>query len=271
MLRSASRAAPQTLLLALLLCGSALPALSQASGSGKVSSTAPAATETVPAPAAPREPAIAAQNPPADPAKPNPLAPLLQGLLKGRTDRPAEPPTTPPAVVEEPKVEPPVVEAPEPPRAPEPPAIAESPGEAPEGFFTTISPNRLADILRPLVDEVSVDASGSDTTLEGRLDGTDFQAYFYECDGGDMASEASPDSDCFGYELRAYFPDYPTDTDRVNQWNADNHYGKLWVDSDGDLAVQLNVIVEGGATEATVGTTVAWFRAILEGVHGFYR
>ncbi|MEM9049080.1 MAG: YbjN domain-containing protein [Pseudomonadota bacterium] len=132
--------------------------------------------------------------------------------------------------------------------------------------MAAISPNMLFDILSAHVDEVEVDPTGGDTTLEGRIDGTPFQIYFYECDGGDMSSIAYPDSECLGFEWRSYFFDMRPSTRAVNEWNASYHYGKLFIDRDGDLTVQLNVVVEGGIEERNILTTLAWFRAVLDGV-----
>lgn len=245
-----------------------------------------------------------------DPSQPNPLAPFLKGLLRKpetppapdttapnavepepeTTEVPASPPprttpepATPPATAETPGTRrpqsassaartpatPPRTAEPEPtPPAPSRPAAPPPPASQVAG---TISPNALIEVIRDEVDHVRVDTSGGDTTLEGAIDGTDFQVYFYECDGGDMASVAEPDSDCLGYEFRAYFPDYPTEVRRVNQWNADHHYGKLWVDDDGDLALQINVVVEGGVAEDNALANLKWFRVAIGNVHDFYR
>ncbi|MEM8740567.1 MAG: YbjN domain-containing protein [Pseudomonadota bacterium] len=137
--------------------------------------------------------------------------------------------------------------------------------------MATISPNALYDIIGDHVDMVEVDPSGGDTTLEGRIDGTSFQVYFYECDGGDMSSVAYPDSDCLGFEWRSYFFEARPSARQVNEWNANYHYGKLFIDRDGDLTVQLNVVVEGGIEERNVLTTLAWFRAVLDGVRSEFR
>jgi hypothetical protein len=275
-------------LAALLFLSTALvpPALAQSSGAGLVGATTPA-PEAAETPAEPAKPEVAETPAPATPAAPetakdNPLGGLLKGLLKPppataeKPEAPAaeEPPKTveetPPATEVKPEVaeeDPPAATTPE----EDPPETVDDDGDRRNRSFASISPRRLERLLKDSVDEVSVDSSGGDTTLDGTVDGTEFQVYFYECDGGDMSSVAKPNSKCLGYEFRAYFPDYPTDVERVNQWNADHHYGKLWVDSDGDLAVQLNVIVEGGIREDNVMTTLAWFKAVLEGVHETYR
>lgn len=183
----------------------------------------------------------------------------------------AEPETTEPALPRKgfPKADQAEPETAEPETPPAPEVVIETVREPTSRQW--ISPNAMYEVVRPFVDRVEVDPTGGDTTLEGMIDGTAFQVYFYECDGGDMASVALPDSECLGYEWRSYFFDYRAGPTDVNNWNANYHYGKLFIDGDGDLAVQLNVVVEGGIEDENILTTLAWFKAILDGVHDYYR
>lgn len=133
-----------------------------------------------------------------------------------------------------------------------------------EQLFYSVSPNKLYTVLEDRVEDLEVDSSGGDTTLEGKVAGKNFQVYFYECDDGGLTAPAEPESRCLGYEFRAYFNDRAKDTRSINQWNADHHYGKMFKDDDGDLAIQLNVIVEGGITEDNIVTTLAWWKAVVD-------
>ncbi|RMF39183.1 MAG: YbjN domain-containing protein [Alphaproteobacteria bacterium] len=289
------------ILAALLSGGLAFSALAQSSGSGVASTSERTAPRTAPVTQAERDDGsvIPAQS---QNDESNPLAPFLKGLLKDENEtdtveKPAE--ATEEAAPAETTPEETVEKAPEAATAEDksdttPATPRKLPSKSQPKSDTTatapavpaepkvvevikptsrswISPNALAEILKPHIEDIRVDPTGGDTTLEGSIDGTDFQIYFYECDGGDMASVAKPDSQCLGYEWRSYFLRYPTDTDQVNKWNADHHYGKLWVDNDGDLAVQLNVIVEGGVEDDNILITLAWWRAIVQDVHNFYR
>ena len=105
---------------------------------------------------------------------------------------------------------------------------------------------------------IALDAGETDTTLEGRVDGKDYAIFFYECDGGAFDGPAERDSAWLGFEYRAYFTDYPSDLETVNRFNANYHYGAMWRDEEGDLGRQLNVVVEGGITEANIRATFAW-------------
>ena len=106
--------------------------------------------------------------------------------------------------------------------------LAAGPGQA--AVFNSISPNQMVHVLAGEKGTIKVDSSDDDTTLDGRVDGVNYTVFFYECDGGAMDDPAQPDSACLGYEYRAYFSDYPSDSHTVNDWNNDYHYGSLWRD-----------------------------------------
>ena len=55
----------------------------------------------------------------------------------------------------------------------------------------------------------------------------------------------------------------------MNAFNASHHYGALWRDDVGDLALQLNVIVEGGVTTDNIRATFAWWREVLRSFDEF--
>lgn len=147
--------------------------------------------------------------------------------------------------------------------------LAAGPGQA--AVYNSISPNQLEQVLAGEKGTLEVDPSGEDTTLDGRVDGVSYTVFFYDCDGGGMKAPAKPDSLCLGFEYRAYFNDYPNDSETVNEWNNDFHYGSLWRDSDGDLALQLNVIVEGGITGDNIRVTFGWWRRVIESFEGFMK
>ena len=150
-------------------------------------------------------------------------------------------------------------------------AVLFAAGPVQAAVYDSISPNQLERLLAGEKGTIEVDPSEEDTTLDGRVDGVNYTVFFYECDGGDMKSPAKPDSACLGFEYRAYFTDYPSDSETVNEWNDDYHYGSLWRDSDGDLALLLNVIVEGGITDENIRVTFSWWRAVIESFEDFMK
>lgn len=131
-------------------------------------------------------------------------------------------------------------------------------------YFTQISPAEMLRILRAEPGTVSLLQTKDDTTIEGEVGGTSYSVYFYECDDGGFAAPASSQSACLGFEYRAQYPDLEIDTVTVNEWNSNHHYGALWREDSGDLALHLNTIVEGGITEANIRTSFAWWREVIK-------
>lgn len=140
-------------------------------------------------------------------------------------------------------------------------------------IYNSLSPNQMLKILDAESGTAEIDNSEGDTSINGRVESTNYSIYFYECDGNDFADPAKPDSKCLGFEYRAYFDgdEYQNDLEMVNQWNNDFHYGNLWRDEDGDLGLQLNVVVEDGITDDNIRITFAWWRAVLEGFNNFVK
>lgn len=136
-------------------------------------------------------------------------------------------------------------------------------------FYASISPVELATILGGEEGSLKLDDGVEDVTLDGEIDGKFYTIYFYECDGGGFADPARADSECLGFEYRAYFENYTSDSETVNAFNAAHHYGALWRDEDGDLGLQFNVVVEGGITADNIRVTFAWWRAVLKSFDEF--
>ncbi|MEM7268021.1 MAG: YbjN domain-containing protein [Pseudomonadota bacterium] len=126
----------------------------------------------------------------------------------------------------------------------------------------SVSPASLQKTLA--IADLALDEGAGDATLSGALEGVPFAIYFYDCDGAGFTAPAAVDSKCRGFEYRAYFEGYPSDGETVNAWNDAHHYGALWRDEAGDLALQLNVIVEGGVTEANLRATYRWWGEVLK-------
>lgn len=135
--------------------------------------------------------------------------------------------------------------------------------------YETISPTEVLQILRTENSAFKLNDSAGDATISGVAGATPFDIYFYNCDGSGFIAPARPDSACLGLEFRAYFPGYPNDAEIVNAWNNAHHYGALWRDDGEDLALQLNVIVEGGVTEANIRANYRWWLRVMQSIDEF--
>lgn len=130
-------------------------------------------------------------------------------------------------------------------------------------LLTAVSPNEIRAIIAEFGGEAEVVETDVDATVEGAIDGKVYSVLFYDCDGGAFDGPARPDSDCLGYEYRAYFTDFPNDAETINRFNADNHYGEMWRDEEGDLVLQFNLVVEGGVSEDNIRAGFGWWRNVL--------
>jgi hypothetical protein len=78
------------------------------------------------------------------------------------------------------------------------------------------------------------------TFVRSGLSGYEFTVTFYDCDGLTA---------CEDLQLRAYFENHRNlEISDVNEWNETRRFIKLYLDRDGDLAVEMDVPVEGGVT-----------------------
>lgn len=142
-----------------------------------------------------------------------------------------------------------------------------------EGLITSISPRQLAKILELEGEEMALSTINDDTTLHSssaqRGDPKaplPFEIFFYECDGGEFAAPAMPDSDCLSFEFRAYAPGPPNageDAEIANSWNESFHMGKVWRDTLGDVALQMSAVVDGGVTPENIRTIYRRWRMTL--------
>lgn len=144
-----------------------------------------------------------------------------------------------------------------------------APAMAAPQVFEAISPAELLQILHAEDSAFKLNESEGDTTISGSAGAAPFDIYFYNCDGSGFVAPARPDSACLGFEFRAYFPGYPNDAEIVNAWNNAHHYGALWRDDGEDLALQLNVIVEGGVTEANIKANYRWWLRVMQSIDDF--
>lgn len=140
--------------------------------------------------------------------------------------------------------------------------------DASGAYHSSISPAGLAAILAAEDGAIRI-REGADASLAGEVDGAYYAVYFYDCDGAGFAAPAAPGSACLGFEYRANYEGLPSDDELVNAFNASHHYGALWRDDVGDLALQLNVIVEGGVTTDNIRATFAWWREVLRSFDEF--
>lgn len=103
---------------------------------------------------------------------------------------------------------------------------------------------------------LDVDSVG-DPMIEGRIDGQAYTVFFYGCEGG---------KDCTSIQFTTYFAGVRPSAAVVSDWNDANRFGTLYLDSDGDLAIDLDVNLFGGVTRRNLDDTFDWWRVVLDEV-----
>ncbi|AXG99668.1 YbjN domain-containing protein [Deinococcus wulumuqiensis R12] len=100
-------------------------------------------------------------------------------------------------------------------------------------------------------------ATGS-PKITGRIGGQEYSVYFYGCD--------SNKKNCTSIQFATYWIGKRLTAAEVNQWNADKRFGKLFIDSDGDLNLQMDVNLDFGVTYKNMEDTFDLWKLVLEDV-----
>lgn len=156
---------------------------------------------------------------------------------------------------------------------------------AAQTIYHSMSPRTLLEVLEDNVAGFALDLSMGDTVLRSMeppnpvntaahelnieawlsRPALPYEVFFYECDGAGFADAAGPDSACLSFEYRAYatVPPPGEDAEIANRWNDVYHFGKAWRDELGGIALQMNVVVDGGVTAKNLQATHRRWRLTL--------
>ncbi len=103
---------------------------------------------------------------------------------------------------------------------------------------------------------LDVDGVG-DPKISGRIDGQAYTVFFYGCEGG---------QNCSSLQFTTWFVGVRPAAEEVSTWNDENRFGTMYLDGDGDLAVDLDVNLFGGVTRKNLDDTFDWWRVVLDEV-----
>ena len=103
---------------------------------------------------------------------------------------------------------------------------------------------------------LDVDGVG-DPKISGRIGGQAYTVFFYGCDGG---------QNCSSLQFTTWFVGVRPAAEEVSAWNDENRFGTMYLDGDGDLAVDLDVNLFGGVTRKNLDDTFDWWRVVLDEV-----
>jgi len=91
--------------------------------------------------------------------------------------------------------------------------------------------------------------------IAGRIEGTGYQVYFLNCD--------DQGRNCADLNFYAGFLNAKLEPDKVNRWNADKRFGRVYLDQDGDAVIEMDLNVQHGVTRANLAESFAIWRLLL--------
>lgn len=103
---------------------------------------------------------------------------------------------------------------------------------------------------------LTTDSQG-DPKIKGRIDGTQYGIYFYGCN--------DDNEDCDDIQFSTAWAGIPVSLTQINAWNAKKRFGKGYLDSDGDPAIQMTVNIDYGVSTRNLEDSFNWWTKVLAG------
>ncbi|MFN0113546.1 MAG: YbjN domain-containing protein [Paracoccaceae bacterium] len=117
------------------------------------------------------------------------------------------------------------------------------------------NPAKILEIARGFGSaELETDSEGA-PVIRGRIEGTRYSVFFFGCEDG---------KDCTDIQFWSYLPAPQDALGAVNDWNRERRFGKAYVDSEGDIAIEFDVNLWGGVSPKNLDDTFDWWRVVLE-------
>ena len=100
-----------------------------------------------------------------------------------------------------------------------------------------------------------------DPLLSTRIEGTNFDVYFYSCDEGP----------CQSIQFSAGFDlENPMSAGKINEWNRDKRFGKAYLDDDGDPYIEYDINLDfDGVGAKNFDDTIDLWRVVLADFRDF--
>jgi hypothetical protein len=97
---------------------------------------------------------------------------------------------------------------------------------------------------------------GDTTYVKGRIDGTLYAIFFYDCD--------AEGADCKSIQFYASWDDAVVKPDAIGAWNREKRFAKAYIDNEDDPVLELDVNLRHGVARANLEDTMDWWRISLE-------
>jgi hypothetical protein len=101
-------------------------------------------------------------------------------------------------------------------------------------------PAKLGEILKAFgIARQEANSNNGNPQIDGRADGKAYKLFFYGC---------TEKANCQSVQFWAYW-DVEVAVDRINAWNRDTRYGKVYLDEDKDLVLEYDINLAHGASD----------------------
>lgn len=96
--------------------------------------------------------------------------------------------------------------------------------------------------------------SNGDPNIIGRIDGIGYAVHFLNC---------TNNTDCRSLNFYTAFADVKPTAEQINAWNSGKRYGRAYLDSDMDAAVEMDLNLRFGVTRANLDANFSIWRLVL--------
>ena len=88
--------------------------------------------------------------------------------------------------------------------------------------------------------------------IVGTIDGLHYRVFFYGCTKGATG--------CDSIQLMATWPAGTMSLEQVNEWNRTKRFGKAYLRTDGSVALEMQINLDGGVARSNLTDTFDWWR-----------
>ncbi|WP_185985166.1 YbjN domain-containing protein [Aureimonas mangrovi] len=126
---------------------------------------------------------------------------------------------------------------------------------AAQDMVDATNPEIIAELVRGF-GSARLSVAGDNTPMiEGRIEGTAFSIFFYECD--------ETDANCRSVSFSASWDIDGVSVEMVNAWNRDKRFGRTYVDDEGDPVLEMDVNLYSSVSAANFEDTIDWWRIVM--------
>ncbi len=127
---------------------------------------------------------------------------------------------------------------------------------AADALMDATDPEAVAAIVRGFGSARIGKAADDTPMINGRIDGTRFAVYFYECNEKKV--------ECRSVSFSASWATSAVSLEAVNEWNKVSRFGRAYIDDDGEPVLEYDVNLFLSVTEGNFEDSVDWWRVVLQ-------